>query len=65
MKTKVKAFNNVVNTISSDNEIPKGIIHYVCITAINIVSVMKVDKRNICPVLSGKMPRWSDLLILS
>ena len=65
MKTKLKMFNNIVNTIFSDNKIPKEIIYYICITAINIDLVMKVDKRNICPVLSAKMPRWSDLLILN
>ena len=57
MKTKVKTFNNVVNTILSSNELPKEIIHYICITA-SIDSVMKVDKRNTCLVLSVKMPRW-------
>ena len=40
IKTKVKAFNEVVNIVFSDNKIPKGSIHYICIAAINIDSVI-------------------------
>ena len=45
IKTKVKAFNGVINTAFSDNEIPKERNHYTCIAAIIIDSVMKVDKK--------------------
>ena len=48
IKTKVKTFNNVINTAFSDNEIPKERNHYyTCIAAINIASVMKIDKKTI------------------
>ena len=46
IKTKVKTFNDVINTVFSDNEIPKEGIHYICIAAINIDSVMKINKYN-------------------
>ena len=45
IKTKVKTFN-VINTIFSDNKIPKESGHYTCIEAINIDSVIKIDKKN-------------------
>ena len=38
IKTKVKAFIDVINTVFSDNEIPKQRNHYICITAILILS---------------------------
>ena len=40
LKSKVKAFNKVDNTIFSGNEIPKESIHYICIVAISINSIM-------------------------
>ena len=46
MKTKVKAFNDIVTKVSSDNEIRKESIYYNCIAAINIDSVMKVSKKD-------------------
>ena len=46
IKTKVKTFNNVINTVFSNNEIPKERNHYTCIAVINIDSVMKIDKKN-------------------
>ena len=46
MKTKVKIFNGAVNTIFSDNKVPKESIHYTCIAAINIDSVIKINKKN-------------------
>ena len=45
-KTKVKTFNNTINTLLSGDEIPKERIHYVCIAAIYINSVLKTDKKN-------------------
>ena len=47
IKAKVKTFNGVVNTVFSDNKIPKESIHYICITGINTDSVMGIDKKNI------------------
>ena len=46
IKTKVKTFNNTINTLFSGDEIPKERIHYVCISAICIDSVLKTDKKN-------------------
>ena len=45
IKTKEKTFNDVVNTVFSDNEIQKERNHYICIAAINIDSVMKIDTK--------------------
>ena len=44
IKAKVKTFNEVVNRVFSDDEIPKEGIHYICIAATNIDSVEKIDK---------------------
>ena len=46
IKTKVKTFNNMINTLFSGDEIPKERIHHVCIAAICIDSVLRVDKKN-------------------
>ena len=46
IKNKVKTFNSMINTLFSDNEIPKEGNHYVCIAAICIDSVLRVDKKN-------------------
>ena len=46
IKTKVKTFNNTINTLFSGNEIPKERIHYGCIAAICIDSVLRLDKKN-------------------
>ena len=46
IKTKVKTFNNTINTLFSGDEIPKERNHYVCISAICIDSVLKTDKKN-------------------
>ena len=47
IKTKVKTLNEVVNTIFSDDEVPKEDIHYICLTSICIDFVMKIDKKSI------------------
>ena len=47
IKTKVKTFNDVINTVFSDNEIPKERNHYTCIAAICIDSAIKIDKKSI------------------
>ena len=46
IKTKVKTFNNTINTLFSGDEIPKERNHYVCISAICIDSVLRTDKKN-------------------
>ena len=46
IKTKVKTFNNTINTLLSGDEIPKERIHYVSISAICIDSVLRTDKKN-------------------
>ena len=42
---KLKIFNDVNKTIFSDDEIPKERNHYVCIAAMDIDSVLKIDKK--------------------
>ena len=46
IKTKVKTFSSMINTLFSGNEISKERIHYICIAAICIDSVLRVDKKN-------------------
>ena len=46
IKAKVKTFSDIINTLFSGDGIPKERIHYVCIPAICIDSVLKVDKKN-------------------
>ena len=45
LTTKVKIFNGVNNTTFTDDKIPRERNHYVCIAAINIDSVEKIDKK--------------------
>ena len=45
IKTKVKVFNGVNKTNFTNDEIPKEKNYCVCIAAINIDSVMKIDKK--------------------
>ena len=52
IKPKVKASNDVVNTIFSDDEIPKEGVHYIFIAAMYVDSVMKQIKK-----LSLSLPR--------
>ena len=47
IKTKVKAFSNVINTLFSGNAIPKERVEYACIACLSVDSVLKVDKKNI------------------
>ena len=46
MKTKVKRFNNTINTLFSGDEIPRKRIYYACISAICIDSALRTDKKN-------------------
>ena len=43
--TKVKIFNDVNKTAFTDDKIPGERNHYVCIAAIDIDSVLKIDKK--------------------
>ena len=43
--TKLKVFNGVNNTTFIDEKIPKEKNHYACIAAIDVDSVLKIDKK--------------------
>ena len=44
IKTKVKTFSSVINTLFSGNEIPIERVQYTCISCISIDSVLRVNK---------------------
>ena len=46
IKAKVKTFSDIINSLFSGDEIPKEIIHYVCIPVISVDSTLKVDQKN-------------------
>ena len=46
IKAKAKTFNGTVCTIFWNDKIPKEHVHYNCIAAISVDSVMKMDKKN-------------------
>ena len=46
IKTKVKTFISVINTLFSGDEIPKERVQYTCISCISIDSVLRVNKKN-------------------
>ena len=46
IKTKVKTFISMINTFFSENEIPKERNHYICIAAICIDSMLRIEKKN-------------------
>ena len=46
IKTKTKTLSSIINTLFSGDEIPKERIHYVCIPAICVDSVLRIDKKN-------------------
>ena len=46
VKTKVKTFNKMINTLFSGNKSPEERINYVCFAAVCIDSVLRVDKKN-------------------
>ena len=54
IKTKVKAFSEVIKTLFDENKIPKERIEYVCIPCISIDSVLKVNKKNYPQVYLGQ-----------
>ena len=45
IKTKVKTFNSMINTLFSGDKIPKERIDYVCVAAVCIDSVLRIDKK--------------------
>ena len=45
IKTKIKTFSSMINTLFSENEIPKERNHYICIAAICIDSVLRIEKK--------------------
>ena len=46
IRTKVNVFDSMINTLFSGNEIPKERNHYICIAAICIDAVLKIEKKN-------------------
>ena len=46
----IKPFGGVASTFFSKDEIPRERSHYICIAAIFIDSVLKVEKKNYPPV---------------
>ena len=46
IKGKVKTFNEMINALFSRDKVPKQKNHYICIAAICIDSVLRVDKKN-------------------
>ena len=47
IKAKVKAFNDVVNTVFSKEKCPKENVHYIGVAEISVDSVIKIDKKTI------------------
>ena len=45
IKTKVKTFSSVINTLFSGDEIPKEKVEYACIPVINTDSVLRANKK--------------------
>ena len=45
LNSKKRVFNNTINTLFSGDEIPMERIHYVCISAICIDSVLRRAKK--------------------
>ena len=46
IKTKVKTFGETINTLFSNNRVPKERSYYICIVAICVDSVLKIKGRN-------------------
>ena len=47
MKAKVREFDGMIKTNFLGTEVPKENMHYTCITCRTIVSVMRIDKKNL------------------
>ena len=50
IKTKVKTFSSVINTLFSGNEIPKERVEYACIACISVDLVLRVDRKSYAQV---------------
>ena len=46
IKTKLKSFGETINTLFSNNKVPKEKNHYICIVAIYVDSVLKIEGKN-------------------
>ena len=46
IKTKVNTFGETIDTFFSDNKVPKERSHYICIAAISVDSVLKIERKN-------------------
>ena len=46
IKTTVNRFGETINTFFSDNKVPKERSHYICIAAISVDSVLKIERKN-------------------
>ena len=46
IKTKVKTFGGTINTLFSNNRVPKEKNHYICVLAICIDSVLKIEGKS-------------------
>ena len=55
IKAKGKTFNGVANTVSSDDKVPKESIHCISIAVTNLDSVMRIDQKTLCSVLSRRI----------
>ena len=55
IKTEVKLFDGVFNTVFSDDKIQKERIYNICIAAIRIDSIMKINKKKLYSSLSRIM----------
>ena len=55
IKAKEKTFNVVANTVFWDDKIPKESIHYISIAVINLGSVLRIDEKTLCSVLSRRI----------
>ena len=49
--TKLRVFNDVNRTTFTDDQVPKERNHFICIAAIDIDSVLKIDKKSIAASL--------------
>ena len=46
IKTKAKAFGETINTVFPNKKVPKEKNHYICIAAIGVDSVLKLEGKN-------------------
>ena len=53
LKIKLKTFNDVVNTVFSDDKTLKESIHYIGIAAIAIDSVIKLNNKSILGLIQN------------